>query len=137
MGFTWNSLVPQSDLIKKALVFLDLVVKVWYNADIRNSIRNCGKPNWMIVALTKADLYYDSLQQDLLTYCPDYQSEFSDKLNDLRNSVGKDNFRWETVPVCSWLENFAWNDQVVNSKLKQDDRDRLVMELVDRIKSYC
>ena len=105
---------------------------------VKESIRKYDQPKWMIIALTKVDLYYDTLETDMEAYSPLFKtSEFSIKLNELQNFVGKANFRLELVPVCSWLEDFKWNQEVASSKVNQETRDDFIKKLLEKIKSYC
>jgi len=105
---------------------------------VKESIRKYNQPKWMIIALTKVDLYYDALETNIEVYSPLFQkSEFSIKLNELQNSVGKANFRLELVPVCSWLEDFKWNQEVASSQVNQITRNDFIEKLLDKIKSYC
>ena len=92
----------------------------------------------MIIALTKVDLYYDTLATTMDAYSPlSKASEFSIKLNELQSFVGKANLRLELVPVCSWLENFKWNQDVAVSQVDHTKRDDLIKSLLEKIKSYC
>lgn len=105
---------------------------------VKESIRKYNQPKWMIIALTKADLYYDTLETDMEVYSPlSKESAFSIKLNELQNSVGNANFRLELVPVCSWLENFKWNQEVGISKVNPIERDDFIKKLLEKVKSYC
>ena len=105
---------------------------------VKESIRKYDQPKWMIIALTKVDLYYDTLETDMEAYSPLFKtSEFSIKLNELQNFVGKANFRLELIPVCSWLEDFKWNQEVASSKVNQETRDDFIKKLLEKIKSYC
>ena len=73
---------------------------------IRSSIRQSGKPSWMLVAVTKVDLYYDRIGNAEQYYSNHGGGPFVDSLRELLSQVGSDNFRWAASPVCAWLEDF-------------------------------
>ncbi len=60
---------------------------------IRKSIRKNRQPSWLLVAVTKVDLYYDSIETARDRYSIQGKSEFSDQMKLLSNQVGSDNFK--------------------------------------------
>jgi hypothetical protein len=104
---------------------------------IRGSIRRTKKPSWMIVAVTKADLFAEFLPSVAAYYSTDPSSPFVKRLEQLRIDCGKDNFRWQALPVCSWLEDFDWNGSVLKSTLKPYQRDYYITQLIQTVEAYC
>jgi hypothetical protein len=104
---------------------------------IRQSIHKHKKPKWMLVAVTKVDLYYSSLQQVAKYYSPEGDSEFVSRLKQLQGQVGTDNFSWDAAPVCSWLDDFRWNRQTAPSVLKPYQRDHYLALFANRLESFC
>lgn len=103
---------------------------------IRRSMRENRRPTWMMIAVTKIDLYADELDEAERYYSPHSQSSFSDRMKELQSQVGSDNFRWETVPVCSWLENFDWNGETRASTIETEERDAYLAQFAGKIESY-
>lgn len=103
---------------------------------IRASMRANKRPTWMIIAVTKIDLYSDKLDDAKSYYSPHSNSPFSDRMRQLQFQVGSDNFRWDTVPVCSWLEHFDWNGETRESTIKPDDRDAYLAQFAKKIEIY-
>lgn len=103
---------------------------------IRKSIHKHQKPKWLLVAVTKVDLFYDKLSEAKKCYSPSGKSKFARRLKDLQIQVGTDNFRWETVPVCTWLKDFEWNNEKQPSVLKVEERDHLIANFAEEIANY-
>ena len=103
---------------------------------IRKSIHKHQKPKWLLVAVTKVDLFYDKLSEAREYYSSSGKSKFAKRLKELQIQVGTDNFRWETVPVCTWLKDFEWNNELQPSVLKVDQRDHLIANFVEEMAHY-
>jgi GTPase SAR1 family protein len=103
---------------------------------LRKSIHKHEKPKWLIIAVTKVDLFYANITQAEEYYSPHGKSEFVERLRTLQRQVGTDNFRWDSVPVCSWLEDFEWNGEKRLSVLKPNERDHYIALLAEKMKRY-
>jgi hypothetical protein len=103
---------------------------------IRKSINKHRKPKWLLVAVTKADLFCDKLDEAREYYSPNGKSKFAKRLKDLQIQVGTDNFRWETVPVCACLNDFEWNNTTQPSVLKVEERDHLIANFAAEMANY-
>jgi GTPase SAR1 family protein len=104
---------------------------------IRDAIRKTNRPAWMLVAVDKVDLYYDSIGNAERYYARTSESPFTARLHELQEQVGTDRFSWESVPVCAWLENFTWNGSVVESKLKPFERDHYLAGFTETLGEFC
>ena len=117
--------------LKKELADLNETCEI-----IRKSIHKHQKPKWLLIAVTKADLFYDKLDEAREYYSPNGKSKFAKRLKDLQTQVGTDNFRWETVPVCAWLKDFEWNNEKQPSVLKVEERDHFIANFADEMANY-
>ncbi|MHB1561915.1 MAG: hypothetical protein ACYC61_31080 [Isosphaeraceae bacterium] len=104
---------------------------------IRDAIRRSKEPSWMIVAVTKIDLYYSEMAAARNYYSPSGKGAFAKRLRRLQSQVGSDNFRWMAVPVCAELKDFTWNDQVVSSALDERARDEYIQDFSNTLERYC
>ncbi|MBU2868948.1 hypothetical protein [Pacificibacter marinus] len=104
---------------------------------IRASKQKSRKPKWILVAVTKVDLFYGNIEDARRYYSPHLGSEFAEKLNRLRESVGHDNLSWDATPVCSLLDSFVWGNEVVESSLSKEDRDHYLSQFVTLLGSFC
>ncbi len=102
---------------------------------IRQSHRRFHKPTWMVIALDKVDLYADK-DEDAKNRYQDPTGMFHQKLMELQNQVGSDYFRWELVPVCAYPQQFEWNGKTVEPQFGIDQRDILLAQFLDRLKSF-
>jgi hypothetical protein len=59
------------------------------------------KPVWLVVAVTKADLFADDLDEVLRYYSPGSGSPFADKLDELRALAGGAKLSVDVLPVSS------------------------------------
>lgn len=103
----------------------------------QRAIRKQERHIWMLVAVTKCDLYANEIAAAEQYYSPFGQNAFVEQLVRLQATVGKMNFGWDSIPVCGCLEDFTWNKEVVPSGLKISQRDKLVLGLLKRIESAC
>lgn len=89
------------------------------------------EPIWMIVAANKVDLYSDSpsLEEAHARYSENAASPFTDVIRELEARIGADNFGWQAMPVCGWLEDFKWADETIESKLDMSQRNELLRRL--------
>ena len=60
-----------------------------------------------------------------------------ERLKQLQAQVGSDSFAWDALPVCSWLENFLWNNSIRESVLKPNQRDHFLVEFAKHLEQYC
>jgi len=97
------------------------------------------EPIWLLVAVNKVDLYSDddALAEARHRYSPAAASDFSRILQELQSQVGSDNFSWEAIPTCSWLEDFVWGDERIQSRLDVGQRNDLLKRLGTRISARC
>lgn len=106
-------------------------------AVIRSSWTRFRVPLWMLVVVNKVDLYEDKLDEARRRYSERSEGEFVETIQELRENIGKDNFGWQAIPGCSWLESFRWGDQVVETKLVPSQRNQLLKGIEDAAISRC
>ena len=108
--------------------------------DVLSYVKKTGKmydkPKWMIVAVTKLDLFADQIGPVESYYAADPASPFVAKLNDVRAELGKKNFGWTALPVCSSLEDYEFNGQTKKSDFSEQRRNRLVVALDTALRAY-
>lgn len=104
---------------------------------MRATKRKSRKPSWLLVALTKIDLFYTELAEARSYYSPHGNSRFSKLLNEFQANVGRDNIEWDAVPVCSRLDSFMWNGKVVASQLDTNARDFFTAQTLKRMGELC
>jgi hypothetical protein len=104
---------------------------------IRSSHQHRNRPLWMIVAATKVDLYPGELEEARQRYSRAGSGPFVERLKALEGQLGSDNFGWEAEPVCSYLQPFDWNGEVVPSACGDDRRNHLVLNLLKAIDAHC
>lgn len=59
------------------------------------------RPTWLVIAVTKADLYPDEVDEAVRYYSPGSGSPFADKLDELRALAGGAKLSVDVLPVCS------------------------------------
>ena len=92
----------------------------------------------MLITVNKADLFLKKIDKAQRYYHPARSSLFTDKLNKMLNEVGRKNFKVAAVPVCSWQENFEWNDRIHNTEIGGDEAARaLLKHILQRLDHLC
>lgn len=104
---------------------------------IRKSYRKKHKPTWMLVAVTKVDLYYDTIETARDRYYIQGQSEFSNRLRQLSNQVGSDNFSWDALPFCGRLDDFTIGTQDYQPQLREKQRDHYISQFSKKLVAMC
>lgn len=59
------------------------------------------RPTWLIIAVTKTDLYPDQIDDAVAYYSPGGSSPFSAKLDELRSLAGAAKLSIDVLPVCA------------------------------------
>jgi hypothetical protein len=59
------------------------------------------QPTWLVIAVTKADLFADDLDEAVRYYSPGSGSPFGDKLDELRSLAGGAKLSIDVLPVCA------------------------------------
>jgi hypothetical protein len=84
------------------------------------TIRSNNKgPKWLLVAVTKFDLFSDN-ESEARTYYEDENSEFYSIIKGLFSAVGEHNIKVKICFVSSKLDNFEWNGTTFKPQLTSD-----------------
>ena len=59
------------------------------------------KPVWLVIAVTKVDLYADDLEEAVRYYSPGSGTPFGDKLDELRALAGRAKLSVDVLPVST------------------------------------
>ncbi|UNX56640.1 GTPase domain-containing protein (plasmid) [Georgenia sp. TF02-10] len=62
-----------------------------------------GTPTWLVVVVTKVDLYPDQVEEVVRSYSPGSGTPFGDRLDELRALAGGAKLSVDVLPVCSHL----------------------------------
>jgi len=82
-------------------------------------------PIWLIIVVTKVDLYPDSIDQVVRSYSPGSGTPFGDRLDELRALAGGARLAIDVLPACSRLEG----DSRIDKKTRDAYLDRLEMRM--------
>ena len=104
---------------------------------IRSAQAKSRKPCWLLVVVTKMDLYFNEINKSEEYYSPYGSSEFSSLLNRLQAQLGLDNFEWDAVPVCSQLDDFHWGAEVAKSDFDDSKRNQYLAQMIERMGELC
>jgi hypothetical protein len=61
-------------------------------------------PTWLVVVVTKVDLYPESVEEVVQSYSPGSGTEFGDRIDELRALAGAAKLSVDVLPACSHLE---------------------------------
>lgn len=100
---------------------------------IKDTHARTGEPIWLLVVVNKADLFFRKLGDAQSYYHHGIPSNFSALVNDIIKSVGANSFRYETIPISSWHEDFVWNGKTVQSRLDEGQTRALFANMRDKI----
>jgi GTPase SAR1 family protein len=123
--------ITELDLLKyKGILSIDAYRKAQRQRELADLDETCmelerymvgsRRPVWLLLTVNKIDLFHETLGEVTAFYTnPD--GPFVQRLRQLQDRVGSLYFQWEVMPVCSWLDNFAYNGQTLPSQFKQTD----------------
>ena len=104
--------------------------------DIERYLVASRKTVWLLLTLNKIDLFHQTLDLETAIYTSD-DSPFVQRLRALQNRVGSLNFRWEVVPVCSWLEDFGVGESRLRSNLSQTEFRQYLQAFLTKLITNC
>lgn len=84
-----------------------------------------AKPTWLVVVVTKVDLYPDDVDAVVRSYSPGSGTPFGDRLDELRALAGGAKLSIDVLPVCSHLSP--------GSTIKPKQRDAYLAALEARM----
>lgn len=89
-----------------------------------------SRPTWLVVVVTKVDLYADDVDAVVRSYSPGSGTPFGDRLDELRALAGGANLSIDVLPACSHLDSDAGG-------VTRKDRDRYLAALEARMAQLC
>jgi hypothetical protein len=92
--------------------------------NVKQSIRNGRGPKWIVIAVSKIDLYESTLDDAQQYYHPGCGGPFSRLVESFYSAVGKDNIQVVCTPVCAQPEAFEWNGHKVTSQIDSVTKQR-------------
>ncbi|MFN8077986.1 MAG: hypothetical protein U0Q19_00330 [Kineosporiaceae bacterium] len=87
------------------------------------------KPTWLVIAVTKVDLYPDEIESVVRSYSPGAGTPFAIKLDELRALAGAAKLSVDVLPVCA--------EGGKNSAVSAKQRDAYVAALELRMAQLC
>ncbi|MCB9170537.1 MAG: 50S ribosome-binding GTPase [Flavobacteriales bacterium] len=110
--------------------------------DLCHRMRRCHqdqkrRPCWLIVAVTKADLFPHEMSIVRPYYSPENTSAFSGVLDQFQRQVGEDNFSWSALPVAGHPQDFEWGDETTKSSISVEERNAYLRQFTAVIQSKC
>ncbi len=103
---------------------------------IRQSHRQSRKPSWLMLAVTKYDLYADDTSI-LQRYYPGGTGPVVKQLEKLTTQIGSDHFQWQATNVCGSLVPYVWKNAHADPAISTVQRDIMIVEFVKKIFGLC
>ena len=88
------------------------------------------RPTWLVVVVTKVDLFADDVDEVVRSYSPGSGTPFGDRLDELRALAGAAKLSIDVLPACSHLEPRA---RGVEPAVTAKQRDAYLEELQARM----
>lgn len=107
---------------------------------IKNVEQGIMGMKWMIIAINKADLFYqdqDEKNKAEQYYYLDSNSAFNLITHDFCVSLGKLNIKTVTLPVCSYPQNFEWNGEERKTNIGElQQQNDLIHALINQMNEF-
>ncbi|MGK3985542.1 hypothetical protein WME99_21025 [Sorangium sp. So ce136] len=104
---------------------------------VRRMFARHAQPRWMIVAVTKFDLFSTESRAAEEYYSPAGTGPFVERMKSLHHRLGTDRFRWSAMPVCAHPEDFSWNNTKARSHFSLDERADSVRRFFTHVEHHC
>ncbi len=99
---------------------------------IRQAHRTGRRPAWVMLAVTKCDLFVlDPTASG--RYSPGGRGSIPERLMKLTNQIGSDNFSWQAANICSSLVPFNWKSTLIQSQLGVTTRNVWLRDLINKL----
>lgn len=92
---------------------------------------------WIIVAIAKADLYYEDILAARSIYELDEKSEFVQLISRFRSEIGALSVPLKVVPVCTYLKPLSWNGVELKPQIFDEGRALLLHQFLEIIAEMC
>lgn len=78
---------------------------------------------WLLLVVNKADLFSSDaeLNEAQQYYDPEGAGPFAEVTNNLLGKIGRNNIKCAALPLCSYAESFAWNNEVKATNIGNDE----------------
>lgn len=126
-GVSTVELLRNSNL-KKELQALTVML-----SDVRRMHSEKKRPQWVVIAVNKIDLYPDDRNEALEYYHPDGTSEFSKLLHEFLLEIGSVNVSIHVVQACAYEQDFEWNTHRVKSGLERQEQNQILRDFTTAI----
>lgn len=98
---------------------------------IEQSITRQSTPKWILIAVNKVDIFYESLNEALSYYHPLGTSHFSKTLRELQHKVGSDKLKIYVTQTCADLGDFKWDKEEVKSKINKEQQKKILRDYIN------
>jgi hypothetical protein len=78
-------------------------------------------PKWLLILTNKVDLFYSQLNEAQKHYHLEYTSAFTDIAKGLIHDIGAKNIKYTCLPICSYEQDFIWNQTTIKTNLGGTD----------------
>jgi hypothetical protein len=78
-------------------------------------------PKWLLVLTNKVDLFYNQLNETQKHYHLAYSSPFTEIAKGLIHDIGAKNIKYACLPICSYEQDFVWNQTTIKTNLGGTD----------------
>jgi len=96
--------------------------------DFYRDLFRLHRTQWVLVAVTKADLYWDSRDEAAAFYDLNGASSFAVAVKNLKAHLGTDNVTLNVVPVSARLETLVLAEHTFKPQFDSDTRDGFLLE---------
>lgn len=110
---------------------------------IRSTYQQTNNPLWLIVAVSKADLYFQDdkladaeafysleVEPEPVAGLKDTPSFYSIFQEEVASRVGTDHVKAHSLPVSSYVDNFHWLDEEIKGSISDRDRSALINHFI-------
>lgn len=99
---------------------------------VRQAHRDGRRPVWLMLAVTKCDLFVDDPTASG-RYAPGGRGSIPERLMRLTNQVGSDNFSWQAANICSSLVPFNWKSTSIKPQLDITTINVWLRDLINKL----
>jgi len=94
------------------------------------------KPLWLLIVVNKADLFAATVNQEMDGYSK-ATSPFSERVRLLQARIGSLYFDWDVTPMSSYIEDFTFQTQTIDSALRPAQQQEYVKAFIKKLIERC
>lgn len=122
-----DNVIKESMIKERGITTIKQLQKFNLQAELEDFKKICQKiteahannqgPKWLAIVVNKADLFFDQINKAQQYYHPQSDSPFTQILKECLLTIGSQNLKCVSMPICSYETDLEWNKEVLKTQI--------------------